>query len=283
MTLGAGGIRVLLVEDNPGDARLLRESLAEAPATQFEIVHVGRLSEAIKTLVADRFDVVLLDLGLPDGNGIETLLRARESAPGCPIVVLTGLEDETLAVQMVQAGAQDYLIKGQVGAALLVRALRYAIERVRRDQGDILRRNQTTHLWRSLFSTLGRGASAVLYRGGINAGLSTYDLVKQVGKPRSEDELLRGLRDYLRAAGLCNVQTIEIDRKAPGMTVRVAGNFETAQHDGKTQAHSCHFLRGILCGTGSRLLDIEGMVCDEVACEATGSEACEFYVHPAFS
>ena len=128
-------IKVLLVEDNPGDARLLRETLVEAGAVQFELTHVERLSEALQRLSEQRFAAVLLDLLLPDSMGLNTLVKVCAQAPGVPVVVLTGLADEALAVQSVQAGAQDYLVKGQLSGDLLVRALRYAIERKRAEEG----------------------------------------------------------------------------------------------------------------------------------------------------
>ena len=124
-------IRVLLVEDNPGDARLLREAVAAVPTPCLEWVTVERLGDALCRLADERFDVVLLDLSLPDAQGFETFARVEAEAPDVPIVVLTGLDDEELAVRTVQAGAQDYLVKAHLDGHLLVRALRYAIERRR--------------------------------------------------------------------------------------------------------------------------------------------------------
>jgi len=125
-------IRILLIEDNPGDAVLLRETLRDVGGTdQFALTHVMRLEEGLQKLASAVFDVVLLDLSLPDGHGLETLSRTYSHAAGTPIVVLTGLNDETLAVRAVQEGAQDYLVKGNVDSNLLARSLRYAIERQR--------------------------------------------------------------------------------------------------------------------------------------------------------
>ena len=126
-----GTVKVLLVEDNPGDAQLLEEALAEAPSPKFELVHVTRLTQALDCLARQAFNVVLLDLTLPDGAGIDTVNRTRLAAPSIPIVVMTGLSDETFAVKAVQNGAQDYLVKGQIESDVLVRSLRYAIERNR--------------------------------------------------------------------------------------------------------------------------------------------------------
>ena len=127
-------MRVLLVEDNRGDARLIQERLQRAGATQFEIVNVVLLEEALKRLGEEEFDIVLLDLGLPDSQGIETFSKVQEQVPDMPIVMLSGLMDENLALKTVQMGAQDYLIKGKVDADLLVRAMRYAIERKRSEK-----------------------------------------------------------------------------------------------------------------------------------------------------
>jgi signal transduction histidine kinase len=124
-------IEVLLVEDNLADALLLREILDEVTSTRFELAHVERLNEALKRLDEERFDVVLLDLSLPDERGLETFVRTNTQAPDVPILVLTGLDDEVLALEAVREGAQDYLIKGKVDSDLLTRAIRYAIERKR--------------------------------------------------------------------------------------------------------------------------------------------------------
>jgi signal transduction histidine kinase len=122
---------VLLVEDNPGDARLVREALADVEGTDVALAHVSRLSEARTLVEAHRYDVVLLDLSLPDARGLATLHQLQGHAANIPIVVLTGLDDEATAIQAVQEGAQDYLHKGRLEGGLLVRALRYAIERHR--------------------------------------------------------------------------------------------------------------------------------------------------------
>jgi hypothetical protein len=130
---------VLLVEDSPGDARLIEESLREATGAIFEVHHADRLAAGLAILAAGNIDVVLLDLGLPDANGLDTLVRAHDAASGVPIVVLTGLNDEELAMRAVQEGAQDYLIKG-LESGPLARAIRYAIER--KQIGEELRQSQ---------------------------------------------------------------------------------------------------------------------------------------------
>jgi diguanylate cyclase (GGDEF)-like protein/PAS domain S-box-containing protein len=122
--------RLLLVEDNPGDARLLREMFNEREGSRpTELTHVESLGEAEKHLSEREVDIILLDLGLPDAQGLGAVRRAQAAAPRVALVVLTGLDDESLAAQALQEGAQDYLIKGQIEARGLLRALRYAIER----------------------------------------------------------------------------------------------------------------------------------------------------------
>ncbi len=128
--------KVLLIEDNPGDVRLIREMLAEAGGALYDLECADRLQTGLERLAEGGIDVILLDLGLPDSQGLDTLGRvlAESLAATAVIVVLTGLDDEALAVQAVGAGAQDYLVKGQADGNLLVRALRYAIERQRMEE-----------------------------------------------------------------------------------------------------------------------------------------------------
>ncbi len=120
---------LLLVEDNLGDARLLREMFKEQGSHYTELTHVECMSDAEKHLAAREVDIILLDLGLPDAQGVGAVRRVRAAAPHVPVVVVMGLDDESLAAQALQEGAQDYLIKGQIDARGLLRALRYAIER----------------------------------------------------------------------------------------------------------------------------------------------------------
>jgi CheY-like chemotaxis protein len=104
-------MQILLVEDNPGDIRLLREYLKEGSACRLQITQTGRLSMGLERLAEARFDAVLLDLSLPDSQGLDTLVRLHEAAKDVPIIVLTGIEDEALGVRLIQADAQDYLVK----------------------------------------------------------------------------------------------------------------------------------------------------------------------------
>ena len=130
-------IRVLLVEDNPGDARLVRETLADVKSPPFELTHVERLSQARQRLAEERFDIVLLDLVLPDKPRMGSLIEIHDQASRVPIVVLTGLDDETMASWTLEEGAQDYLIKGQTDKDSLVRCIRHAIQRHRTQSGRV--------------------------------------------------------------------------------------------------------------------------------------------------
>jgi PAS domain S-box-containing protein len=124
-------IQVLLVEDNPGDARLIVEFLRDVKGTVFEAQGAGDLSSSLDRLSHAGIDIVLLDLGLPDSQGLDTFVRLKNGARGAPIVVISGLDDERVALDAVRAGAQDYLVKGRIDGDVLSRVIRYAIERQR--------------------------------------------------------------------------------------------------------------------------------------------------------
>ncbi|NEQ36480.1 MAG: response regulator [Okeania sp. SIO3I5] len=122
-------ISILLVEDNPGDAFFLQQLLKESQVSNFQVSHFDYLAKAISHLENATCDVILLDLLLPDSQGLKTLLNIQQKAPNIPIVILTGMNDQKLAMEAVRKGAQDYLIKGQVTTELLTQSIRYAIER----------------------------------------------------------------------------------------------------------------------------------------------------------
>ncbi|MBE8999250.1 MULTISPECIES: hybrid sensor histidine kinase/response regulator [unclassified Nostoc] len=122
-------VKILLIEDNLASARLLQEFLTQAQSQEFTLVHVTRLGEALQELNQCNYDVILLDLTLPDSQGLSSLPPLIGQAPSIPIVVLTNTNDEELAIEAVRQGAQDYLVKRQVNVDVLVRSLRYAIER----------------------------------------------------------------------------------------------------------------------------------------------------------
>jgi signal transduction histidine kinase len=127
---GSDHIRVLLVEDNPADTRMIVELFREMQ-TRWKVTGVIRLGEAISRLIQAPADIVLLDLSLPDSQGLDTVRRMRAAAPAIAIAVLSGHDDEMIALQALREGVEDYLIKGQIDARLLARAVRYSIERRR--------------------------------------------------------------------------------------------------------------------------------------------------------
>ena len=127
-------IRLLLVEDNPGDACVVEATLRNLSNPGYRVVRAEKLGEALMLARSDEFDIVLLDLSLPDSQGVEGVQEFARTTTGLPIVVLTGLEDDEVAVQALNHGAQDYLVKGEDNARVLRRAIRYAIERKRSDE-----------------------------------------------------------------------------------------------------------------------------------------------------
>ncbi len=120
-------IQVLLIEDSPGDARLIREMLAEPD--RFSLKHSGTLSEGLAALRKNTYDVILLDVGLPDSHELDSISEIKKAAPAASVIMLTGLDDERSAISSLQLGAQDYLVKGQIDNNLLIRSIRYAVER----------------------------------------------------------------------------------------------------------------------------------------------------------
>jgi PAS domain S-box-containing protein len=122
-------IRMLLIEDNPGDARWITEELSEVRNESFDVVYADRLSAGFEQLAKDEFDVILLDLGLSDSIGIDTFTKVYERFPEIPVIVLSGLYNEDIAIQAVHVGAQDYLVKGRIDGSVIARVARYAIER----------------------------------------------------------------------------------------------------------------------------------------------------------
>jgi PAS domain S-box-containing protein len=122
-------IKILLVEDNPGDVVIIREMLKETQNNDFEVTVADNLEGGIKYLMNEDFDILLLDLNLPDSEGIETFDSINQIAQNLPIIILTGLADEEIAISVVGKGAQDYLIKGQTDGQLLTKSIKYSIER----------------------------------------------------------------------------------------------------------------------------------------------------------
>lgn len=199
---------VLLVEDNPADANIVQELLTEAGGSQrYQILQVARVSEAVEKLHQFKTDVILLDLRLPDATGVQTVTEVRKASRDVPIVVLTGVDDEELAMACMDAGAQDYLSKGEIHAKVLRRAIGYAITRIRETQlrelqqllagyRDLSSSSSTTSVTSAL---AGSGALRIrhpkVFAGLVKDYISVLDpylnhLITRLDKPREKMEVI---------------------------------------------------------------------------------------------
>ena len=203
-------IKILLVEDNPDDADLLRELLAEVGSVQFQIVQVERLHEAEEFLARDTCDIILLDLSLPDSQGLDTVRAMLDKTFEIPVMVLSGMDDRDLAIQAVQQGAQDYLVKGHVVGDLLGSSIRYAIERyqlVVELAQRIQKEQESEARFRQMIECHADGIFVVDHRGVVRfvnpAALALYG--------REQDELLGQVFGFPAVAG----ETTELDILRP--------------------------------------------------------------------
>jgi PAS domain S-box-containing protein len=180
--------RLLLIEDNPGDARLVQEMLNEQTSHNTELTHVEDIREAEKHLAAHALDLILLDLGLRDAQGLEAVRRAHAAAPDIPLVVLTGLDDEDLAAAALREGAQDYLIKGQIESRGLLRALRYAIERKMLEEALFVEKERA----QVTLNSIGDGVISTDVSGNITylnlvaESLTGWEWPEAAGRPRAD-------------------------------------------------------------------------------------------------
>jgi len=150
-------IKILIIEDNPGDIRLIVEMLKEANTFLFEMESADRLSTGLKLLGEKEFDIVLLDLGLPDSQGMSTVTKTVEQFPSVPLIVLTGLFSEALGLDAISKGAQEYLVKGHIESKLLARCIRYGIERKRIEESQ----KETEAFVKNIFESMGEGLAVI--------------------------------------------------------------------------------------------------------------------------
>jgi PAS domain S-box-containing protein len=214
-------MHVLLIEDNEDDACLIGELLTERIAADIELEWTDRLESGLTRVAEGKFDVVLLDLSLPDSHGLETLDKIQERAPDLPVIVLAHLDDEMMAVQAVRKGAQDYLVKGRSDGLLLIRAIRYAIER---KQSEKAVRDSEIRL-RAIINTaldalIGINSQGIIIdwnpRAEVIFGWARGEALGQkladlIIPPRYREAHERGLQHFLRTGeGLALNRTIEV-------------------------------------------------------------------------
>ncbi|CAA6605102.1 Response regulator [Rhodospirillaceae bacterium LM-1] len=186
-------IHVLIIEDNPGDARLIELMLSERPEDGYQSVFAVRLGDGLDAIAKQPFDVILLDLSLPDSHGLGTVQSVLDAAPSTPIIVLTGLADDTTALAAMKAGAQDYLAKGQGDGETLRRSIRYSIERMRTDEE---KRESGERLRRALMQTIQAVGLTIEKRDPYTAGHQqrVAELASAIGRELGfEEERLEGL------------------------------------------------------------------------------------------
>ena len=206
-------VRTLLIEDNPGDAELI--AIALERAGNYRLETCARLSDALESIERNGLDLILVDLGLPDSEGLDTFLKVNERAPHLPIVVLTGSEDDSLALQAVREGAQDYLVKG-VSSSLLLRSLRYALERKRAQEALRLSQRQLTDAQRVAHV----GSFVVDYSSGSTAW--SEELFRIFGlEPDSFQPTQDAVRGFLHPEDRVTAERVTEEALATGRSFRV--------------------------------------------------------------
>ncbi|MGD9223213.1 MAG: response regulator, partial [Desulfobacteraceae bacterium] len=188
-------IQTLLIEDNPGDVRLIQEMLSETDTGACRITAFDRLGTALPALEQGGYDVILLDLTLPDSMGLETLSRLRPTVAAAAVIVLTGLDDEAAAMQALREGAQDYLVKDRLNPDTLWRSIRYAIERKRVELKLLARERELERQTRDLEEV--NGALRVLLK---QREADKMELEERI--VGNFQELVRPLLEKLKTSGL---------------------------------------------------------------------------------
>ena len=179
---------LLLVEDNLGDARLLREMFNDQNSQNTELTHVKSISDAEKHLLDHAVDIIVLDLGLPDAQGVSAVRRTHAAAPHIPLVVLTGLDDEVMAAKALQEGAQDYLIKGEIDTRSLLRSLRYAVERKNAEEALFVEKERA----QVTLNSIGDGvictdiSGNITYLNLVAEKMTGWQLQEAAGRPMAE-------------------------------------------------------------------------------------------------
>ena len=255
-------VRVLLVEDNPADVDLIQEALDDGaldPAfagSALRLEQVDRLATALERLAAGEIDVVLLDLSLPDSHGFGTFVRLVRAAPRTPIVVLSGLDDEAMAIRAVREGAQDYLVKGQADGKTLTRSIHYAVERKHAEderaglaqaraeaEASLRARDETlatiSHDLRTPLTSI-RGLAQLLQRRlARGAVMTTEELTERLGRIEEQTALMaRMIDDLLDVARIEAGRPLELRREPCDLVALVQKSVADVQRT--TDHHRLH-------------------------------------------
>jgi len=199
-------LRILIVEDDLVDRKLLERLLGQSALGACEVEKTDRLAGALERLQNRPFDVVLLDLGLPDSQGMNSAVRLQAQSPQTPIIVLSGLDDANVATQAVQIGVQDYLIKGQVDANLLMRAIRYALERKKAER----QLQEAERRYRTIFEN----SAVAIMMVDENEGLVSWNKFTEQLLGRAEDQLLgRQIKEFYPESEWQRIRALSIRRK----------------------------------------------------------------------
>ena len=201
-------LKILLIEDNPGDARLIEEMLKES-GPQFKLEYADKLSTGIDLLRSNAFDVILLDLGLPDSQGLDTLAKINKIILQTPVIVLTGLEDDATSIEAVKEGAQDYLVKGQINDILLARSINYAVERKKvevelaKSEAMLMKAQELGRMgsweWDIATNNLTWSKETyIIYGLDHGMGAPKYDLFINTLAPECKNDFLKAINDTLK-------------------------------------------------------------------------------------
>ena len=239
-------ISVLLIEDNEADAYLVSESLANSQPPRFKITHRDRLSSGLACLSNESFDLVLLDLSLPDSDGFETFRRVRESSPSIPIVVLTGQDDLDLAIKTAREGGQDYLLKRFTGGELLKRLMCQAIERKRIIEEALKEAETRKHEFLAMLAHELRNPLAALDCGLSLLGTAGQESDREWALTMAQHQvrlLARMVEDLLDTSRITR-GTFQLRRERVRPAELIERAVDTMRHFAQTKGHRLHVVVG---------------------------------------
>lgn len=262
----------LLMEDNPGDVDFLRAILSTARHPVFHLIPVNRLATGLERIAKGDIDVILLDLSLPDSQGLDTFVQVYERAPETPIVVLTGLADEATAMQAIQKGAQDYLYKDQIAHEhMLARAVYYAIERKRIEI-------ENTRLYEAMRSAISRAhVGQMLHDLRIVGGLSEAAMFR-AGQALAARVAAGALPPFLEVFAAVGLGTLTLIAPQEGQHRWIFSGDGLMEIKAGSDQPTCNYTQGFLCGAVAHMLDGTRVAAAEVGCQSMGDALCRFVV-----